>query len=562
MYNMGPVANDEIAAATLSGDVPVKAECLPFAQIPHTTRLFLDFLSYSPKVQTFYPHSPNVSEWLKQKTLGQGYDATRRALVCEVLERQNEGWGSSAQTKNNIARLRSGAAAFVTGQQVGLFGGPVFALLKALTAVKLAEEASAAGVDAVPVFWLATTDHDLAEVSHATLPGAEGALQSLATASHGVDDAPVGTVVFGPEIEPVVEAVVELLGPSPAADLLRESYRPGETVGSAFARLYARLFAEFGVILLDPSDAQLNQIAAPIYRAAIENAVEVDEALLARGRELESAGYHQQVKVTPSSTLLFMLKDGARVPIHRRVNGHDKVEFLVQDQSLSRDELLARISERPHDFSPNVLLRPVVQDVLLPTAAYTGGAAEIAYFAQAAVVYEKLLGRVTPIVPRFSATVVEAKQKTLLERYGLGLPDVFHGDDALRETLAAKTLSADLQGAFDRAAESLNQSLAGVSEALARLDKTLVDAADNAGSKMQHHLESLRAKAVRAELRHSEVLARHAQLLSNSLFPNKALQEREIAGIHYLARYGVEFLNVLYATLQLECHDHQVLTFE
>ena len=558
---MGPIANDEIPCATMLGDVPVKAECLPFTQIPHTTRLFLDFLFYSPKIRAFYPHSPRVSDWLKQETFAQGYDSGRRSVVCDVLARQNEVWGCSAKTRANIARFRAGAAAFVTGQQVGLFGGPVFALLKALTAVKLAEETSASGVDAVPVFWLATSDHDLAEVSHATFPGVEGTLQSLTSSSHGVEDAPVGTVVFDPEIERVVESAIALLGASPAADLLRDSYLPGETVGSAFARLYARLFADFGVILLDPSDAQLHTIAAPIYRAAIENAVEIDEALLARGRELESAGYHQQVKVTPSSTLLFILKDGARIPIHRRVNGHDTVEFLIQDATLSREELLARIEERPQDFSPNVLLRPVVQDCLLPTIAYTGGAAEVAYFAQAAVVYEKLLGRVTPIVPRFSATVIESRQKALLEKYGLELPEVFYGEDALREKLAAKTLSADLQSAFDRAGESLHQSLAGVREALARLDKTLVDAADNAGSKMQHQLESLRAKAARAELRHSEVLARHAQLLSNSLFPNKVLQEREIAGVYYLARYGVEFLNVLNSTLQLECNDHQVLTF-
>jgi bacillithiol biosynthesis cysteine-adding enzyme BshC len=317
------------------------------------------------------------------------------------------------------------------------------------------------------------------------------------------------------------------------------------------------------VILIDPSDPDFHAIAEPVYRAAIERAAELDEALLARGKSLEDAGYHQQVKVTPSSTLLFTLKDGARIPIHRRANGSPAtMEFLVRDEKLSQDELLRQIAATPHDFSPNVLLRPVVQDYLLPTLAYTGGAAEVAYFAQAGVVYERLLGHVTPIVPRFSATVVEPKPKALLDRYGLTLPDAFHGEEVLREKIAARVLPAELQQAFDHANTTVHESLSAVRDALAKLDKTLVDAADNAGSKIQHQIESLRSRAARAELRQSEVVARHAQQLINSLFPNKTLQEREIAAIYYLSRYGVEFLNTLYATLQTSCHDHQIVSFE
>src|SRR5882762_1628001 len=241
---MGPVADHEPCPA-LPGDLPVKAECLPFAQIPHATRLFSDFLSYSSNVQQFYPRSPNLNEWLKQETPAERYDAPRRQRVSDVLERQNKTWGASSKTVANLARLRTGASAVVTGQQVGLFGGPLFSILKALTAVKLAVEATAAGVDSVPIFWLATTDHDLAEVNHTLLPGPEASLHPIATASRGLDEAPVGTVTFGPEIEAVTQSVVELLGTTQATDFLRESYRPGETLGSAFARLFSRLFDEF-----------------------------------------------------------------------------------------------------------------------------------------------------------------------------------------------------------------------------------------------------------------------------------------------------------------------------
>jgi bacillithiol synthase len=563
LYNMGPVASHEPECPSIPGDLSVKVECLPFSQIPHSTRLFLDFLSYTSEVLPFYPHSPQISDWLKQATPNGRYDATRRQQVSDILERQNRSWDASPKTLANVARLRAGACALMTGQQVGLFGGPLFSILKALTSVKLAEEASATGVDTVPIFWLATTDHDLAEVNHTLLPGPDGSLRAIATPSRSLDDAPVGRVTFGPEIETVAQSAIELLGSSPVLEILRESYRPGETMGSAFARLFTRWFADFGVILIDPADPELHAIAEPIYRAAIERAAEIDESLLVRGKALEAAGYHQQVKVTPSSTLLFTIKDGARVPIHRRANGSPAtMEFLIKDEKVPQDELLRRISDSPQEFSPNVLLRPVVQDYLLPTVAYTGGAAEVAYFAQAGVVYEKLLGHVTPIIPRLSATVIEQKPKALLDRYGLALTEVFHGEEVLREKVAAKVLPPELQQAFDRAHTTLQDSLVGVREALAKLDKTLVEAADNAASKIQHQMQSLRARAARAELRQSEVVGRHAQQLSNTLFPNKTLQEREIAALYYLSRYGVEFLNTLSTTLQTACHDHQVVTFD
>ena len=222
--------------------------------------------------------------------------------------------------------------------------------------------------------------------------------------------------------------------------------------------------------------------------------------------------------------------------------------------------MLRRTTSEPEQFSANVLLRPVVQDYLLPTLAYVGGAAEIAYFGQGAVVYKALLGRATPILPRFSATIVEAKPQALLERYGLSVPDIFQGADALRETLAKHALPSDLQSAFDHAESSLKQSLGSIQQSLERLDKTLVEAAANAGSKMQHQLEQLRSRAARAELRQSEILGRHAELLGNALYPNKVLQEREIGGVYFVARQGPELLRDLYNTLRTDCLDHQIIS--
>jgi bacillithiol biosynthesis cysteine-adding enzyme BshC len=538
----------------------VKSECLPFSQIPHTTRLFADFLTNYSKVQQFYPRSAYFNQWFKDEASNLAYAAERRQAVSAILERQNQSWNASAKALENIARLRAGASAAVTGQQVGLFGGPSFTIFKALTAIKLADQATRSGVDCVPVFWLATEDHDLAEVNQVSIPGPDGSSQQLTAPAEGLSNAPVGTVRFGSEIDVVVEAASGLLGPGEVSDFLREAYRPGETFGNAFARLLARLCADWGVILLDAADPEFHRIAEPVYRAAIERAADLDGALLSRGKALDAAGYHQQVKVTPSSTLLFTMRNGARVPVHRRLNGEGTSEFLIEEERISKADLLRRVTSSPWDFSGNALLRPVVQDYLLPTLAYTGGSAEVAYFTQVAVVYEMLLGRVTPIVPRFSATIVEPKPKTLLERYGLRLPDFFQGPEALRELMASRTLPKELQSAFDQAEASLEKSLAAIREGLARLDSTLVDSAANAASKMQHQLSQLRSKAARAELRQTEVLTRKADVLSNLLYPGKALQEREIAGVYFVARYGREFLRDVYETIHPDCVDHQIIS--
>ncbi|HJS99651.1 MAG TPA: bacillithiol biosynthesis cysteine-adding enzyme BshC [Terriglobales bacterium] len=534
-------------------------ECLPFTLIPHTTPLFTDLLYNYPKVRQFFPRSPDLAQWAKEEAGLIRYDSGRRQKVAAILERQNRAWGASAETLKNVERLRAGAACVVTGQQVGVFGGPLFSIFKAMGAIRLAEKATELGVDCVPMFWLATEDHDLAEINHTVLLASDGSLQAVATTTQGAPDAPVGAIRLGEEIlEPLQPATIAL-GDSEITDLLRRCYQPGETLGSAFAKLFASLVGRWGVVMLDASDPGLHVLARSIYRAAIERAEELDQALLQRDRELLSSGYHEQVKVTEHSTLLFTIQSGSRVVIHRGNGPASASDFRIGEERISREELLERIDAEPKHFSANVLLRPVVQDYLLPTLAYTGGPAECAYFAQAAVVYEKLLGRVTPAVPRFSATLIETKAASLLERYGLRLSDMFEGPERLRETLAERALPADLKAAFGAAEKSLDQSLARIVTSLEHLDPTLVDAAQNAGSKMHYQLDRLQGKAARAELLRNEVLDRHAGLLNNLLFPHKELQEREIAGVSFLARHGMDLLERLYQTANDSCPDHQMV---
>ncbi|HWX54757.1 MAG TPA: bacillithiol biosynthesis cysteine-adding enzyme BshC [Verrucomicrobiae bacterium] len=528
----------------------VEEDCIPFTAVPHITPLFADFLYHFAKVSRFYAHDPLTVDWAGElKRIS--YPQDRREVVASVLERQNLAFGAGQKTLDNIQRLRKGAPVMVTGQQVTLFGGPVFSILKVLTAVMHAEQANA-----VPVFWLATEDHDLAEVSTINLPGSDHAQKFSVSFPH-IEGAPVGTIVFSDEIAAALQQVESLFGDSEVLALLKASYRPGATFGSAFGRFYAQLFAGSGIVLLDPSDPELHRIARPVYLQAVVQWKEINDALQRRSQELENAGYHAQVKVTPSHTLCFYLQDGVRTPVRHALDG-----FWIGERNLSDAELAAEAERCPERFSANVLLRPALQDYLLPTLAYLGGPSEVAYFAQVAVVYEKLLGKVTPVIPRMSATLVEPRQAKLLDRYHLSLQDVFHAGDKLSELLAGKALPESILRSFGLATEHVEQALTLIAGPLEKLDPTLADAAQNSGAKMRHQLQSLRDKAVRAEARKNAETQHHADELSALLFPNKELQEREVGAAYFLLKYGTGVLGKLRDALQLNCPDHQIVRIQ
>jgi len=228
-------------------------------------------------------------------------------------------------------------------------------------------------------------------------------------------------------------------------------------------------------------------------------------------------------------------------------------------EPVSAADLEKRISQAPEKFSANVLLRPVMQDFLLPTLCYVGGPAEVAYFAQCEVVYKTLLGRVTPIVPRCSATLVEEHQQKILQKLSLTLLDVFQDPEIVRKLIATKVMPADLNKRFDEAAAQLESTLRSITEPLEKFDPTLADAAKRSASKMRYQLKRLRDRTAAAELRRDEVVGRKAAELSTVLFPNRNLQEREIAGVSFLARHGMEVIEKLHDVLQTSCSGHQIV---
>jgi bacillithiol biosynthesis cysteine-adding enzyme BshC len=514
---------------------------IPFRRLPHQPKLFVRLIDDYSNVKQFYPHPPNMDA-VKQVASSLDYPAERRREVARVLREQNAALGASAAAMSNLEKLEQGAVAVVSGQQVGLFGGPAYAFYKALTAIQLAEELSEAGIPAVPIFWMATEDHDLDEVRHVTWFDS-GKLMRFELPADAAGGRPVGRVQLGPAIEEKVMKAVDLLS-GPASEtisqILQQSYQPEETYGSAFGKMFSQLFAEQGLILLDPLDARLHRIAAPLYKKAIADREELNDKLLQRGQELERAGYEAQVKVTAKSTLLFTIRDGVRQPVAAS-NAH----FKSGEASWTREEALRLAEASPETFSANALFRPVVQDYLLPTAAYLGGPAEIAYFAQSSVIYEHVLGRMPVVLPRAGFTILDAKAEKLLQKYGLCIENLWAGPQELRRKMESVSVPPALSENFDRDKAQVESTLAELGAQIEKLDPTLAGAVSTARNKIGFQLEKLRRKTGRALDQKSGLLADHERFLESLLYPNKSLQSRELCFLPFLARWGMDGLSEL-----------------
>jgi bacillithiol synthase len=518
-------------------------ECrsLPFRQLPHQSKLFLQFLDNFLSVKQFYEHPPTIAAAKKAARLLE-YPRERRAEVTEILREQNAALGAGEGTRANLDRLANGAVAVVSGQQVGLFGGPAYAIYKAVSAIQIAQELTKAGVDAVPVFWMATEDHDLEEVRTSTWFH-QGKLTRFELPGNGDAGKPVGNLALGAQIAEMVHEASKILtaaGGEFVAGLFRESYGTQETYGSAFGKLFARLFAEQGLILLDPLDARLHRVAEEVLRKAIEEREGLNEALLARGKELDKAGFAAQVKVTARSSLVFSMADGTRQPI--TVSG---ARFVCGERSWTREELAQAVQAAPEKFSPNALLRPVLQDFLLPTAAYITGPAEIAYFAQAEVIYKRLLGRMPVILPRAAFTIMDAKADKLLRRYGLKVEDVWRGSQEVRRKMETSSVPLTLGKNFDKTVKESARLLAQLKKQIVRLDSTLGGAVETAQKKIAFQLDKLKRKTGKAQALKSGLIAAHQEFLESLLYPHKVLQSRELCFLPFLANWGMGGLKEL-----------------
>ena len=518
----------------------MSAECYPLTALPLGTALYRDYLAMADEASSLHgwygaelAGGPFAGGWIGGEVRG----GRERERLADALERQTREFGGGSEALANVGRLRAGARAVVTGQQVGLLGGPLLVLLKAATAVARAREATArSGIEHVPVFWMATEDHDLAEVDQVSLL----TKTAVETRSAGLRSGggPVGAVELGGEMGPVLDWAEELLGYAPITEVLRRCYGSGggdrATLGGAFARYMSEVFAAEGLVVVDAAGRGFHALGAATLRYAIEHAEELERALVTRSEALEAAGYHAQVKVAGEMSLLFLISDaGVRQALRRTADG----QWKAGRQSLSTAELLQILDEAPERISPNALLRPVFQDTILPTAAYVGGPAEVAYWAQSAVVYEAVLGRVTPVLPRLTATLLEPAVAAAMAKDEVELPEALTTADALALRLGARAMPIELKRRLAAAGNALEGELGALVAYVAAIDVALGRSAEVSGSKMRYQMNRLRRMMARHEVEREASLAKHAAAITLNVYPDGHLQERVVAGAWYLARY-------------------------
>jgi bacillithiol biosynthesis cysteine-adding enzyme BshC len=445
---------------------------------------------------------------------------------------------------------RPETVAVVTGQQVGLFSGPAYTIYKALTAARLAELLNAQGIPAVPVFWLATEDHDFAEVNHTFVFDANHRPIRLSVDGAGIAERPVGRIPIA--APPVMELRAALAG-FPYAEqvsaMVEQSYRPGTTFGGAFQALLEKLLSKHGLLFVDPLDDSIRRMAGPLLRGALSDA-KLQEKLMQRNKDLEAAGYHAQVHIEAKTSLVFLLDRDRRITL-RRQNG----DYASKDRRYTVSELI----DRAEQLSPNALLRPVVQDYVLPTVAYVGGPAELAYMAQSQVLYDDLLGRMPVMLARSAFTLLDARTTKLMERYGLTLPSFLHGEDDVREKISRHLVPAGLVREFDQTQKATAESLSKLRDDLVSFDATLADAADKTRAKILYQLSKIERKTAREALKRNQRAGDEASYTSGLIFPEKHLQERLYSILPFIAKYGPELVDTLYEHVHLDCPDHKVL---
>jgi len=544
------------------------SQCYPIATLPGTTPLFRDFADHSAALhpaalRRWYPANPFSMDWASTSPT---LDPSHCSLLADALQTQAEKFAAGEAVFANIERLRQGAAAVVTGQQVVLFGGPLLTLLKAATAIRKAQDATkASGREHVPIFWLATEDHDLAEVDQLALLSKTD-VETLSLGLKAPRPVPVGTLPVDSgsdeglkHLEATLNQASELLAWAPISNELRECYVPGATLASAFGRLLTNIFADFGLIVMDAASRDFHAMGASVLQAALERADELEDALLVRSQDLEAAGYHAQVLVTADHSLLFLIdtESGARLPLRRTADG----EWKAGTRAYTTAGLLQILAAEPERLSPNALLRPVFQDTILPTAAYIAGPAEIAYFAQSEVLYSRILGRVTPVLPRLMATLVEPALASTLVSHEVEFPQVLEAKTIANMALRLGARAMPVEGKRKIAAvgSSMDAELTALTEYMTSMSADLGRAAGVSASKMRYQMNRLRRMAANFELQKQASLHKHAAAIMQNLYPDGHLQERLLGGVWFLARYGDALPGLLVDHAAQECPGHRVI---
>ena len=533
-------------------------------RIPSTTRLFADFWEAKPAIRSLVPlHFREPSAFVEQSGLidARTYD---RRLLCQVLREQNERFGAGPAALANLARLeKTTALVAIGGQQAGLFGGPLYTVHKALTILAVARHAETTlHRPVVPVFWIASEDSDLAEVDHAYATDREGKLVSLRMPDASPAKIPVSRIRLGEAIGPLLD---ELAGLLPEGDLardvmadLRAAYTPGRTYPQAFGAWMAHLFGPLGLSLVDPSDARLKRLAHGLFDTEITNRSPVSAAVIEQTARLKKAGYEPQIEVRDGFLTLFH-QDPARDAITVTARGF---ALKSSGRRFSPGDLSALLQSSPESFTPNAVMRPLFQDTIFPTLAIVLGPAEIAYFCQLTLAYERLGIPMPIMVPRASLTLVETRMERLRTKLGVDLPQLLQRGEHVIDDILRQRIPASLAGRIADGRAAVTGLWDGVVAEIDALDPTLHRTALVASARTVRQFDFMERKIAQAARKKNEILRGQVGRLTAALAPNGALQERTLCVVPFLAQYGPWILSAAAEAIDLFAPEHRALVVD
>jgi len=519
-------------------------------RFPWIKRLAVDYALEYARLADFFAGNPGDPAAWRDAIARARRDPRDRHATVEVIDAQQRRRAAPPEAVAATARLRDpDAVAVVTGQQAGLFGGPLFTLLKALTAVRLAERVSFAhGVPAVAVFWIDAEDHDWDEVKACGVLDRELNFREVALGRlPGAGDGPVARIRLDASIEAVIDALAAHLAPTeftpPLLDTIRAAYRPGAGMVDAFARLLDATLGPRGLIVFDAADPAAKPLAAPVFAREAAQAGLTPQLAADAAAALVARGYHAQVTPALDHLALFHL-DGIRTGIPVR----------------DAPAVLDRVQTHPAEFSPNVLLRPVVQDALFPTICYVAGPNELAYLAQLRGIYEAFGVPMPLMYLRATATIVDSNTMRFLTRHELPLEALRPQDEGALNQLLEAQMPRPVQAAHEDAVRAVAERMDALAHAVSQLDATLEGAVRSTLGRMQDDLKKLHAKIIQAIKRKDETLRRQFRHAQAQAFPGGHPQERAVSFVYFLNKYGPGLVERLGDDLPLDQGTHWVVT--
>ncbi len=511
---------------------------LPYADTHRFAPLVLDHLAQDPFVRSLSDLPPTF-EGLSEAARRRNFDPERRRTLIEVLRSQYEGLELSEAVRANLDALaRDGTLTVTTGHQLCLFTGPLYVPLKILNTVKIAARLSEGmGRKVVPVFWMATEDHDRAEIDHAWINGGKVEWKGVA------GDAVGRLRLQG--IDPVIEAAAELLGPGEhALELVRsmqKCYRSEFTLAQATRLFVNELFGRFGIICLDADDAGLKRSFIPVMRS------ELLEGITAGTIAPATSAIADRYKVQANSREinLFHLSEGARARIERTKDGGFAIEG--KERRSSRQELLEELDRHPDRFSPNVLLRPLYQETILPNVAYIGGGGELAYWLQLKPLFEHFEVPMPVLLLRSSVAILAKKEADRAADLGLSVGDLFRPAEQLEQQVAIR--NAGFSTGMEQERSQLRSFYALLEERAASIDPTLVRSAGSAAHLAFKGIDHMEKRFIRAAKRKAADSIGRLHMVLDALFPNGGLQERRDNLMTFTSGRGTRLFDDLYDLL-------------